>query len=290
MREELYIKIVELERKLKSYSNLLELLELQFEDTEKLLKELKGHLEKESMGEQALETDEADFESNPVKLMDVKGNFEECEDNDVEVDTVVEYTSSENEKKCVMESVESVLGDDLNDVSMSLQKLEEYTIEMHTVDEPVYNNIMEIIQKYKNFMKRPCCDKDDNNFMKKISDVLKEELQEYGWANRILRLYAYSRVDKFKYPHAKYPLEQIYVRIAELYRKYSIEIFVPNLLEEEYDSSKYEKSKDNRTPIDEYCDLSAADYTGKVYDVLQVGYTIVEGDVESIQKPKIFYY
>ena len=134
-----------------------------------------------------------------------------------------------------------------------------------------------------------------------MQDIFMKALNRSGWMNNVARLLSYSRLPKL---HDGTPdgidlpskleahgistavLERIYANMVNLLGIANMGILVPAVLANNYDKGSYEYKNDD-TWIDKFFpEVSTRNYKGKVFDIVQVGYTI-EGMTE--KKPVVQY-
>ena len=134
-----------------------------------------------------------------------------------------------------------------------------------------------------------------------MQDIFMKALNRSGWMNNVARLLSYSRLPKL---HDGTPdgidlpskleahgistavLERIYANMVNLLGIANMGILVPAVLANNYDKGSYEYKNDD-TWIDKFFpEVSTRNYKGKVFDIVQVGYTI-EGVTE--KKPVVQY-
>lgn len=134
-----------------------------------------------------------------------------------------------------------------------------------------------------------------------MQDIFIKALNRSGWMNNVARLLSYSRLPKL---HDGTPdgidlpskleahgisaavLERIYSNMVNLLGIANMGILVPAVLANNYDKESYEYKNDD-TWIDKFFpEVSTRNYKGKVFDIVQVGYT-VEGVTE--KKPVVQY-
>ena len=134
-----------------------------------------------------------------------------------------------------------------------------------------------------------------------MQDIFMKALNRSGWMNNVARLLSYSRLPKL---HDGTPdgidlpskleahgisaamLERIYANMVNLLGIANMGILVPAVLANNFDKESYEY-KNGDTWIDKFFpEVSTRNYKGKVFDIVQVGYTI-EGVTE--KKPVVQY-
>ena len=130
-----------------------------------------------------------------------------------------------------------------------------------------------------------------------MQDIFINALNRTGWMNNLARLLSYSRLPKlhdgFDLPaeleaHGIYTaiLERIYSNMVGLLGIVNMGILVPAVLANDFDKDNYEY-KNGDTWIDRFFpEVSMRNYKGKVFDIVQVGYTI-DGVTE--KKPVVQY-
>ena len=194
--------------------------------------------------------------------------------------------SGEDETLCISDEKLNEINAPIKD---AIKSLSDNVHDLCNDSEQFFQSVEELVSSYQEFVKSICNKSfDDSEY---IQEILVTYLSEYGWANIILRLYAYSKVDSFKYNYLKDSLSSLYELVIELYAKFGIEIELPDLLNDEYDSAKYVYNNESNILIEYFCDLSPSECINKVYDVIQVGYkrTVSSGN-DDCHKPVIFYY
>lgn len=130
-----------------------------------------------------------------------------------------------------------------------------------------------------------------------MQDIFISALNRTGWMNNVARLLSYSRLPKlhngFDLPaeleaHGIYTaiLERIYSNMVGLLGIVDMGILVPAVLANDFDKDNYEYQNGD-TWIDRFFpEVSMRNYKGKVFDIVQVGYTI-DGVTE--KKPVVQY-
>lgn len=127
-------------------------------------------------------------------------------------------------------------------------------------------------------------------------------LNRSGWMNNVARLLSYSRLPKLHdgstdgidlpakleaHGISTAILERIYANLINLLGIANMGVLVPAVLANNFDKECYEY-KNGDTWIDKFFpEVSTRNYKGKVFDIVQVGYTI-EGVTE--KKPVVQYY
>lgn len=130
-----------------------------------------------------------------------------------------------------------------------------------------------------------------------MQDLFIEALDRNGWINNVARLLSYSRLPRL-HDGTDLPaelehhgisatlIENIYANMLELLGLANMGIIVPAVLANNFRSDSYD-FKNSDTWIDKFFPMvSSRDYKGKVFDIVQVGYTI-EGKRTS--KPVVQY-
>lgn len=140
-------------------------------------------------------------------------------------------------------------------------------------------------------------DKLQAQVMQDMQDIFINALNRTGWMNNVARLLSYSRLPKlhdgFDLPAeleahgiSTAILERIYSNMVSLLGIAHMGILVPAVLANHFDKDNYEY-KNGDTWIDRFFpEVSTRNYKGKVFDIVQVGYTI-EGITE--KKPVVQY-
>lgn len=134
-----------------------------------------------------------------------------------------------------------------------------------------------------------------------MQDIFINALNRSGWMNNVARLLSYSRLPKLHdgtldgidlpskleaHGISAAVLERIYANMVNLLGIANMGILVPAVLANNYDKESYEYKNDD-TWIDKFFpEVSTRNYKGKVFDIVQVGYT-VEGVTE--KKPVVQY-
>ena len=130
-----------------------------------------------------------------------------------------------------------------------------------------------------------------------MQDIFINALNRTGWMNNLARLLSYSRLPKlhdgFDLPAeleahgiSTAILERIYSNMVSLLGIADMGILVPAVLANDFDKDNYEY-KNGDTWIDRFFpEVSTRNYKGKVFDIVQVGYTI-DGVTE--KKPVVQY-
>jgi len=178
---------------------------------------------------------------------------------------------------------------ELQPLTYIIEDLYQKVNELCRDDENISLNLEEVHNGYKTFsediLKLLSNDREENRL--NIQRLLVEQLQEYAWANTLMRMCAYAKVPTFKYKFFVNIFASLAQEINKLYNSYGITIELPELLQVDYDDDKFEYNNSSCILIEHYCDISPSEYLNKVYDVIQVGY---ETEGVSKQKPVIFYY
>ncbi len=131
-----------------------------------------------------------------------------------------------------------------------------------------------------------------------IQKILIKGLRPKGWINYLMTFLSYSRSpiinikDRMKWHWIDVSLlESICSGITKMLNEVNMEVVVPAVLEDKFDSNLHDY-KNSETWIDYYfTDLSLRDYKGLVYDIFSIGYKIKdeEGNVIESRNPTVYY-
>lgn len=273
-----------------------ELLELINSNCEKNLKKLQCYINEES-GDSSIE-EEANpevmqsKESESVALEETRQDSvaETVKDTNKEPDPV-EVSVKEKVKKYPLADV---IASDIEPINKFVDALVSFVKNLYAEDDRMYTITKSIKEGYDQFLQYDCGQELGNaenldEHRESIVKILVESLGEYGWVNTVLRIYAYSNTEKFKYEDAKDMLGYLYRAVVDMYRKFGIEVKLPDILNEEYDKTKYDFSSASSPKIEYYCNVKAAEYRKKIYDIIKVGYSYTAGEEEIVHKPVVFY-
>lgn len=254
---------------------------------EKIINKLEKHIDQEVKSDQYIE-------------LAIK---EECELSDTKLEVVMEQHVEEpmqqepiQEEPMQEEPIQTTLGDfiaeDIAGVTGYMNDLMQHIKEMHTEDQIIYKRFIAINKQYNNFLQlyfQQFMDDSVEDTNRRVADVLVRHLGEYEWVNNTLKIYAYSRTEKFKFGTSRDLIKDLHDEIVGLYKKYGITLDIPKLLQDKYESVKHEYNNDNNTVIEKYCDVTLAEYPNKVYDLIRVGYSWNDGAELKVCKPVIYY-
>lgn len=132
---------------------------------------------------------------------------------------------------------------------------------------------------------------DIDQLRKELQQLSKRHLSPAGWMNKIAILTSYSKVEAVNKEFAQHgihsvALEKLSALINVLLGTIDISLIVPTVLLSKFDSKQY-KSTNEEAWIDKYCsEISIYNYSGVVIDIVQVGYSIADKDM---QKPIVLY-
>lgn len=135
-----------------------------------------------------------------------------------------------------------------------------------------------------------------NNSETNKSELIRKELisrlSSNSWINIVIRLNAYTKLEIFNATQAiKNNIINLSNLIVGLYKKFDIDIIVPELLKEDFDKDRFEYSNDETTWISHLCNVNPAEYRGKVFDIIRAGYGIYNSEgVYEQRKPVVYYY
>lgn len=135
-----------------------------------------------------------------------------------------------------------------------------------------------------------------NNSETNKSELIRKELisrlSSNSWINIVVRLNAYTKLEVIDIPQAiKNNIINLSNLITNLYKKFDIDIIVPEILKEDFNKEKFEYSNDETTWISHLCNVNPAEYRGKVYDIIRAGYGVYNNEgVYELQKPVVYYY
>ena len=135
-----------------------------------------------------------------------------------------------------------------------------------------------------------------NNSETNKSELIRKELisrlSSNSWINIVVRLNAYTKLEVIDIPQAiKNNIINLSNLITNLYKKFDIDIIVPEILKEDFDKEKFEYSNDETTWISHLCNVNPAEYRDKVYDIIRAGYRVYNNEgVYELQKPVVYYY
>lgn len=179
-------------------------------------------------------------------------------------------------------------------ISDSIDQLSRRVRDLCQDDEQIYLNVEDINIGFNTFLDSTKDINEDCNKLHssiEMQNILISQLSESGWANIVLRMYAYSKIKTFKYLYLNDILQLLYTNILIQYNNFGITIEVPKVLEDEYDNTIHAYNNSSCILIENYCDLSPSEYINKIYDIIQVGYKFNNLAVDNkSQKPVIFYY
>ncbi len=193
-------------------------------------------------------------------------------------------------------TVGKVMADDLEMVANYMEELNMHVQEQYVENNDMFRDVKEIYEGYKSFTEFDFeigVSEDDvceDAKRKRLSDILINQLGEYGWANNVLIMCAYSKMEQFKFIYSRDVFNDLSKAIISLYEKYNVKIFTPEILSDVKDASEYDFTEANYPRIEQYCNISPGGNTNNVYDLVKVGYVYKGAGEEHKCKPEIFSY
>ena len=163
-------------------------------------------------------------------------------------------------------------------------------------EDDIYSSTMQNILNDFDLMYSDIANIDANNLdidklRNELQQLSKRHLSPAGWMNKIAILTSYSKVEAVNKEFAQHgihsvALEKLSALINVLLGTIDISLIVPTVLLSKFDSKQY-KSTNEEAWIDKYCsEISIYDYSGVVIDIVQVGYSIADKDM---QNPIVLY-
>ena len=163
-------------------------------------------------------------------------------------------------------------------------------------EDDIYSSTMQNILNDFDLMYSDIANIDANNLdidklRKELQQLSKRHLSPAGWMNKIAILTSYSKVEAVNKEFAQHgihsvALEKLSALINVLLGTIDISLIVPTVLLSKFDSKQY-KSTNEEAWIDKYCsEISIYNYSGVVIDIVQVGYSIADKDM---QNPIVLY-
>ena len=163
-------------------------------------------------------------------------------------------------------------------------------------EDDIYSSTMQNILNDFDLMYSDIANIDANNLdidklRKELQQLSKRHLSPAGWMNKIAILTSYSKVEAVNKEFAQrgihsVALEKLSALINVLLGTIDISLIVPTVLLSKFDSKQY-KSTNEEAWIDKYCsEISIYNYSGVVIDIVQVGYSIADKDM---QNPIVLY-
>jgi hypothetical protein len=133
-----------------------------------------------------------------------------------------------------------------------------------------------------------------NEMINRIQPFLQESMKRNGWINILAYLNCYCYIPQVAVEFKNHDLDilklgRLYVMVTALLGEVQIAIFVPRLLVDQFTEDYYE-FKNSDIWINKFCpEISPRDYAGKVFDLVQIGYSI-QGKEQVHNKPIVVYY
>ena len=201
----------------------------------------------------------------------------------------------ERQRKEKEVAISNRIEDEYKSITEAFKELEEKSCRIYFTDKEPSASITNARISFEDFKKRQVKHLLDEQV--KYDSSLKtksliSELGIYGWANIIIRIWAYASIEKFKFPDIKNELDILKNNIEKLYGDNNVDIKIPQLLVEIFDEDKHVFNNDNQAIVDIFCDLNRNDYldTKKLYDLIRIGYSYISNDVVLNEKPIVKYY
>lgn len=199
-----------------------------------------------------------------------------------------------NENEILRNEIKNMIMPIYNRIDSSIEQLYQNVNAYHTSDDTIYNNASDIKQGFEKLYSLIERVIESNEPDKKtiIRNELIAKLTSNSWVNIIIRLNAYTKIASFKVTQiVKNDIAYLGMLITDLYKSYNIDIIVPELLKEEFNSEKQEYGNNETTWIAFLCDVKPAEHRGKIYDIIRAGYTIHNNDgTQEHHKPIVYYY
>ena len=199
-----------------------------------------------------------------------------------------------NENESLRNEIKDMIMPIYNRIDSSIEQLYQNVNAYHTSDDTIYNNASDIKQGFEKLYSLIERVIEGNEPEKKtiIRNELIAKLTSNSWVNIIIRLNAYTKIASFKVTQiVKNDIAYLGMLITDLYKSYNIDIIVPELLKEEFNSEKQEYGNNETTWIAFLCDVKPAEHRGKIYDIIRAGYTIHNNDgTQEHHKPIVYYY
>ena len=199
-----------------------------------------------------------------------------------------------NENESLRNEIKNMIMPIYNRIDSSIEQLYQNVNAYHTSDDTIYNNASDIKQGFEKLYSLIERVIESNEPDKKtiIRNELIAKLTSNSWVNIIIRLNAYTKIASFKVTQiVKNDIAYLGMLITDLYKSYNIDIIVPELLKEEFNSEKQEYGNNETTWIAFLCDVKPAEHRGKIYDIIRAGYTIHNNDgTQEHHKPIVYYY
>lgn len=123
--------------------------------------------------------------------------------------------------------------------------------------------------------------------------LLEDGLCRSGWISELAYLNCWSHIpmvgDVFnKKDMNTAGIGRIYSEILALLGAVDISLLTPNLLAETFNEDNCKYGDDGEVRITRLCEINPNDYPGKLFEMVQVGYTIV--GTNEVHKPIVIYY
>ncbi len=199
-----------------------------------------------------------------------------------------------NENESLRNEIKNMIMPIYNRIDSSIEQLYQNVNAYHTSEDTIYNNASDIKQGFEKLYSLIERVIESNEPDKKtiIRNELIAKLTSNSWVNIIIRLNAYTKIASFKVTQiVKNDIAYLGMLITDLYKSYNIDIIVPELLKEEFNSEKQEYGNNETTWIAFLCDVKPAEHRGKIYDIIRAGYTIHNNDgTQEHHKPIVYYY
>lgn len=192
----------------------------------------------------------------------------------------------------------------LDEIGLKLDELVRKVVDSNP-DTSIYRNLLGRVSISYGMMKDEISNLKDQSdweegkieikeMMNRIQSLLQESMKRNGWINILAYLNCYCYIPQVAVEFDNHGLNilklgQLHAMVTTLLGEVRIAIFVPRLLVDQFNDDYYE-FKNSDTWINKFCpEISPRDYAGKVFDLVQIGYSI-QGEELLSCKPIVVYY
>ena len=187
------------------------------------------------------------------------------------------------------DSYNSIFQQDLNSIKSEIQKLAENAKRSYP-NSDIAIFIGDAMGSYNKFFAsvNQLLEQDNASCRIDINKLMTESLKLYGWANYILRLASYSKLQSFRCKSLNSNISKLEALSTMFFMQQGIKLNMPLLLVDSANNEAYIYNNKNTIWSQMFCDFDAAAYGGKIIDMNEPGYKSYMQDTE-LQKPVVYH-
>ena len=187
------------------------------------------------------------------------------------------------------DSYNSIFQQDLNSIKSEIQKLAENAKRSYP-NSDIAIFIGDAMGSYNKFFAsvNQLLEQDNASCRIDINKLMTESLKLYGWANYILRLASYSKLQSFRCKSLNSNISKLEALTTMFFMQQGIKLNMPLLLVDSANNEAYIYNNKNTIWSQMFCDFDAAAYGGKIIDMIEPGYKSYMQDTE-LQKPVVYH-